>query len=162
MKTGELSQAVQSAWEMTCDTYKEGCSIYGECVADYDQREGILMAGTGSKDLVAGTTASIGALSMNVDDKDELIVLNCGDSRTLIVREARDKLLKSFVHFVTKDHSPKCKSEAERLKKGIKEGLDYSVPQCSVNRWWLRVGDYQYAVSRNLEGNFVTSKGIVH
>ena len=119
LKTGELSQAVQSAWEMTCDTYKEGCSIYGECVADYDQREGILMAGTGSKDLVAGTTASIGALSMNGEDEDELIVLNCGDSRTLIVGEPRDKSLKSFVHFVTKDHSPKCKSEAERLKKGI-------------------------------------------
>ena len=35
------------------------------------------------------------------------------------------------------------------------------MPQCSVNRWWLRVGDYQYAVSRSLEGNFATSKGIV-
>lgn len=161
LKTGEVSQAIQSAWEMTCDTYKEGCSIYGECVADYDQREGILMAGTGSKDLVAGTTASIGALSINGENKDELIVLNCGDSRTLVVGEPRDKSSNSFIHFVTKDHSPKCQSEAERLKAGIKEGLDYSEPQCSVNRWWLRVGDYQYAVSRSLEGSFATSRGIV-
>ena len=43
----------------------------------------------------------------------------------------------------------------------IKEGLDYSEPQCSVNQWSLRVGDYQYAVSRSLEGSFATSRGIV-
>ena len=48
-----------------------------------------------------------------------------------------------------------------RLKAGKEQGLDYSIPQCSVSRWWLSVGDYQYAVGRSLEGPFATSKGIV-
>ncbi len=153
-----LSRALQSAWDATCETYRDGCSIHGECVAEYDPREGIIMAGTGSKDLVAGTTASVGAVC---HDKNELIVLNCGDSRTLVVGDPKDPSLKSCVHFVTVDHSPSCEMEAARLRVGIQEGLDYSLPQCSVNRWWVKVGDYQYSVSRSLEGTFTTSKGIV-
>ena len=156
-----LSQALSSAWELTCDTYQEGCSIHGECVAEYDPREGVLLAGTGSKDLVAGTTAAIGALCY---DRNELIILNCGDSRTLIVGEPRTtptSVTSSSVYFVTQDHSPSCEMEAERIRKGIKDGLDYSEPQCSINKWWLKVGDYQYAVSRSLEGTMATSKGIV-
>lgn len=160
LSSEKLPKALQSAWDTTCDTYQDGCSIYGECVAEYDPREGVLLAGTGAKDLIAGTTASVAALSMD-SDNDELVVLNCGDSRTLLVGEPKDESLKTCIHFVTKDHSPRCNSEAERLQAGIDKGLDYSLPQCSVNRWWLKVGDYNYAVSRSLEGQFATSKGIV-
>ena len=159
LKSENLPNALKSAWDTTCETYQDGCSIYGECVADYDPREGVLVAGTGAKDLIAGTTAAVAALSID-PATDELIVLNCGDSRTLIIGEPKDKSMKECVHFVTKDHSPRCKSEADRLRAGKEKGLDYSEPQCSVNRWWLKVGDYNYAVSRSLEGQFATSKGI--
>lgn len=155
----DLLETLESAWDVTCDSYRDGCSIYGECVADYDRIEGILYAGTGSKDLVAGTTAAIGIISLD-PDKDELVVLNCGDSRTLIVGEPKNPSSNNLVHFVTKDHSPSCASEGKRLRAGIEAGLNYSLPQCSINRFWLKVGDYRYAVSRSLEGTFATSKGI--
>lgn len=158
----KISQALGSAWEDTCDTYKEGCTIYGSCVAEYDPREGVLLAGIGSKDLVAGTTASVAALAGgDSDNMNELVILNCGDSRTLIVGRPNEPQNQSCLHFATFDHSPKSKIEAERLQEGRDNGLDYSLPQCSINRWWIRVGDYQYAVSRSLEGEFATSKGIV-
>ena len=44
--------ALERSWEITCDTYRNGCDENGECVADYDPVEGILFAETGSKDLV--------------------------------------------------------------------------------------------------------------
>lgn len=161
VELSDLGQALESAWDETCETYKEGCTIYGSCVADYDPREGVLLAGTGSKDWVAGTTASIAAFSSQ-NDRNELVVLNCGDSRTLIVGEPKDKSMsQSYLHFATQDHSPKSESEYYRLQTGKESGLDYSLPQCSVNRWWIKVGDYQYAVSRSLEGEFASSKGIV-
>jgi serine/threonine protein phosphatase PrpC len=120
----------------------------GECVADYDPMEGILLANTGSKDLVAGTTASMVAMRGR-----EITFLNCGDSRSLLVNED------GIVIFVTEDHTPE--REMGRLHRGRKQGLDYSIPECSLSRWWIQVGDYQYAVCRSLEGPFATSKGIV-
>jgi len=157
-----LPESLKSAWDITCETYRDGCSIYGACVADYDPREGILVAGTGSKDLVAGTTAAVAAFSINQNPGiNELNVLNCGDSRTLLVGKPVDPNLKSYLHFTSQDHSPSCRAEAERLQAGKQAGLDYSEPQCSVNRWTLQIGDYRYAVSRSLEGELATSKGIV-
>ena len=47
-----IRKAVESSWETACNTYRSGCDLNGECVADYDPREGILFAETGSKDLV--------------------------------------------------------------------------------------------------------------
>lgn len=44
--------ALEKSWVSTCDTYRSGCDENGECVAEYDPREGILFAETGSKDLV--------------------------------------------------------------------------------------------------------------
>ena len=44
--------ALEKSWETTCDTYRSGCDENGECIAEYDPREGILFAETGSKDLV--------------------------------------------------------------------------------------------------------------
>ena len=164
---GNISEALKSAWDITCDTYRDGCSLYGECVADYDPREGILLASTGSKDLVAGTTAAVAVLSTSPDGTDELSILNCGDSRVLVVGKlietSTDNNFRkaSVVHFATRDHSPGDELEAERLRKGKRAGLDYSQPQCSVSTWRIKVGDYQYAISRSLEGEFATSKGIV-
>ena len=65
-------QALELAWQSTCDTYRNGCDEMGECVAEYDAQDGVLMASTGSEDLVAGTTASVATLKEN-----ELTVLNC-------------------------------------------------------------------------------------
>lgn len=44
----KIQQALEDAWEVTCDTYRNGCDENGECVADYDPAEGILYAATGS------------------------------------------------------------------------------------------------------------------
>ena len=163
--TSTLKEAVERAWETTCMSYRKGCDELGEqCVADYDPREGILLASTGSKDMTAGTTAS-----MSIFDEDELIVLNCGDSRTLLVgsntppsASNNNGKSESTILFATRDHSPFCKREQSRLQRGRDElGLDYSIPECSMSRWSLKVGDYRYALSRSLEGTFATSKGIV-
>jgi serine/threonine protein phosphatase PrpC len=67
----------------------------------------------------------------------------------------------SVVVFETRDHSPDDKLEIERLARGKELGLDYSIPECSMSGSYLRVGDFQYALCRSLEGTFVTSKGIV-
>jgi serine/threonine protein phosphatase PrpC len=67
----------------------------------------------------------------------------------------------SIVAFVTRDHSPDDEIEIKRLAEGMERGLDYSIPQCSMNSSFMRVGDYQYALCRSLEGSYVTSKGIV-
>lgn len=141
-------QALEKAWEMTCSTYRNGCEVLGECVAEYDTREGILLASTGTKDLVAGTTAS-----MVVVQESDLNFLNCGDSRSMLIGND------GKIVFATSDHSPEV--ELERLQRGVEQGLDYSIPICSLSKWWLPVGDMQYAVCRSLEGPFATSKGIV-
>jgi len=145
-----LPEALDESWEIVCQSYRQQCAKEDECVADYDPREGILMANTGSKDLVAGTTASIMAL----DEKTgKLTILNCGDSRSMVINS------KGKAQFVTKDHTPQ--TEQHRLQEGTEAGLDYSLPQCRLSRWFLSVGDYEYAVGRSLEGQFATSKGIV-
>lgn len=165
-----LASSIEEAWESICDSYRSGCDGDGEsCAADYDAIEGIIQAGTGSKDLVAGTTAS--AAIFSYDDASEVTVLNCGDSRTLLIGKPRaneasaPKLFgrrkPSLIHFSTRDHSPKDEIEGDRLQAGCDAGLDYSLPQCSMSRWWLKIGDYQYAVARSLEGGVATSKGIV-
>jgi serine/threonine protein phosphatase PrpC len=141
-------QALDLAWQNTCDSYRNACDEMGECVAEYDAQDGVLLASTGSEDLIAGTTASVVALNEN-----ELTVLNCGDSRTLLIDTDGE------VVFETIDHSPE--TEAGRLKRGKEHGLDYSLPECSLSKWWLQCGDMQYAVARSLEGPFATSKGIV-
>jgi serine/threonine protein phosphatase PrpC len=120
----------------------------GECVAEYDAQDGVLLASTGSEDMIAGTTASVVTLREN-----ELTVLNCGDSRTLLVD------LNGEIIFETADHSPE--TELARLQRGKEQGLDYSLPECSLSKWWLQCGEIQYAVARSLEGPFATSKGII-
>jgi serine/threonine protein phosphatase PrpC len=145
-----VPDAFKESWETVCNAYRQQCTNEDECIAEYDPVEGILMANTGSEDLVAGTTASV----MVLDEKTgKLTLLNCGDSRSLVVTS------QGKVKFATDDHTPQ--TEQQRLKVGLEAGLDYSLPQCSISKWWLSVGEYQYAVGRSLEGPFATSKGIV-
>jgi len=61
-----------------------------------------------------------------------------------------------YVRFKTRDHSPSCPKEGKRLRANP----NHSDPQCSMNKFWLTVGDYRYAVSRSFEGPLPTSKGI--
>jgi len=145
-----VQDALVDSWAAVCDLYQNRCSEDGECIAEYDPREGVLMAETGSESLTAGSTCTVLALD---ETTSELTMLNCGDSRSVIV-SADGK-----VRFATEDHKPK--TEEERLRKGIENGLDYSLPQCRLSRWWIKVGDYEYSVARSLEGPFATSKGIV-
>jgi serine/threonine protein phosphatase PrpC len=112
--------------------------------------------------IVAGTTATLAAISLNPSGTSELTVLNCGDSRTILVGEVKQGSEEtSVVAFETRDHSPDDELEIQRLKRGMDAGLDYSIPECSMSQSYLRVGDFQYAVCRSLEGAYVTSKGIV-
>jgi serine/threonine protein phosphatase PrpC len=141
---------LQRAWEDTCDAYRLACTSEDECIADYDSSEGILMANTGSADTAAGTTTCVVALEKKTSN---LTVLNCGDSRGLVIDS------KGGLVFKTYDHKPD--RETERFAQGIKQGLNYGVPGCRMSRWYVPVGDYEYAVSRSLEGPFATSKGIV-
>jgi serine/threonine protein phosphatase PrpC len=131
-------------------TYQNECISGDECVADYDPREGLLMANTGSKDAIAGTTTTVLALDKQTS---HLAFLNCGDSRGLLVNS------KGKVLYKTRDHTPE--REAERLTAGKEQGLLYKEPQCRMNRWAVEVGDYDYAVARSLEGPFATARGIV-
>jgi serine/threonine protein phosphatase PrpC len=146
----EVPKALENAWETVCLAYRQRCNNEETCIADYDPAQGVLMANTGSEDLIAGTTASIMALDKMTA---KLSILNCGDSRSMVATE--DGLVK----FDTKDHKPQA--EEDRILEGIMNGLDYSRPQCSWSRWWIKVGDYEYSVARSLEGPFATSKGIV-
>ena len=167
--TEDLKAVLQSCWNDVCEMYQEGCILFDDglssCVANYDPINGIVYARTGSSDLIAGTTAVIALMSINHHDhtsNDDLIFLNCGDSRALLVARPKGVNIeendnsnnsirqKSVVRFSTKDHSPNCESEMKRLKQGKLDGLDYSIPECSLNKWRLRVGDYQYAVSTSL------------
>ena len=145
-----VGTVLEKAWNKICLDYQNACSSETVCIADYDAREGTLDANTGAVDLVAGTTASLAALD---ESNGNIFVLNCGDSRTIVV--SKDGKVK----YQSIDHSPE--QEMDRLKAGKAQGLDYSIPECSVSRWWLSVGDYQYAVGRSLEGPFATSKGII-
>lgn len=149
-RSRSVSEALEDSWSTVCARYQQQCTEEGECIAEYDPVEGTLQADTGSKDLQAGTTCSLVALD---ETSSELTVLNCGDSRSLVVNG------NGKVKFATVDHTPQ--SEAKRLAQGIRDGLDYSLPKCRLSRWSLRVGDYEYAVGRSLEGIFATSKGIV-
>ena len=111
---------------------------------------------------VAGTTATCAAISLSPLGANELTVLNCGDSRTLVVGEATSSDGDSVVVFETRDHSPDDEAEVSRLAMGRAEGLDYSIPECyGLDDYYMRVGDFQYALCRSLEGSYVTSKGIV-
>jgi serine/threonine protein phosphatase PrpC len=155
------SQALVSAWNKTCETYRDGCSLYGSCVADYDPREGIIFAEHGAKDLVAGTTASIIAMD---HETGSVTILNCGDSRTIIfsdmpVQSCNTLHSSSYIHFATRDHKPSDEHEMRRLREGKVDG--YAQPECSLSRYWITVGDYQYAVSRSLEGRVATESGII-
>ena len=145
-----IDKILKETWEQTCQSYHNGCISGEECVADYDPREGMLMANTGSVDAIAGTTACLLALDKQTSD---LALLNCGDSRGVVVHS------NGKVHFQTTDHTPEY--DAERLVQGRQQGLEYSEPRCTVNKWAVPVGDYVYAVARSLEGPFATSKGIV-
>mmetsp|Transcript_7545 Transcript_7545/g.22035 ORF Transcript_7545/g.22035 Transcript_7545/m.22035 type:complete len:886 (+) Transcript_7545:233-2890(+) len=149
-RSRSVCDALEDSWNNVCERYQRQCTEEGECIADYDPVEGILKAETGSEFLEAGTTCSMLALD---ETSSELTVLNCGDSRTLVVSS------QGQLKFETLDHTPQ--SEEARLVQGIRDGLDYSMPQCRLSRWSLRVGDYEYAVGRSLEGRFATSKGIV-
>jgi serine/threonine protein phosphatase PrpC/serine/threonine protein kinase len=144
-----VTDATKAAWAAVCENYRSICQT-GECIADYDPREGVLLAETGSQDLTAGTTCSIFALDETTSD---LTVLNCGDSRCLIVETD------GSVRFATQDHKPQF--EEKRLQLGLEKGLEYSLPQCRLSRWWIKVGEYEYSVARSLEGPFATSKGII-
>jgi serine/threonine protein phosphatase PrpC len=165
LATDTIRNALEKSWDTTCNTYRNGCDENnGECLATYDPINGILYAQTGSKDLVAGTTATIAVMSLNPSGTDdELTILNCGDSRTLVIGQPPlTEVDDSVIVFATRDHSPDDSIEIERLEQGQAAGFDYSIPQCSVsNGSYMVVGDYQYALCRSLEGSFVTSKGIV-
>lgn len=154
-----LKLALDTSWDLICDTYRNSCMIDGanDCIAEYDAKEGILYAGIGSSDLVAGSTATIAATAINSRGiVSDIIILNCGDSRTLIVGEPLDGK-GSFIQFHTQDHVPSCPQEAARLRSNP----NFADPECSMNKFWLTVGDYRYAVSRSLEGPLATSKGII-
>lgn len=155
-------EILEESWDVTCNTYRSGCSDNEECTADYDPSEGIVMGSMTAKDLVAGTTAAATVLSVAEDGADTLTVLNCGDSRSLLVGRLLDvpkEDRQSVVHFSTRDHTPYDDLEIERLKKGILMG--YSQPRRSMSRVRVPVGDYSYGLSRSLEGPFATSRGIV-
>jgi serine/threonine protein phosphatase PrpC len=142
--------ALKEAWDTACQIYQAQCTDPEYCRADYDPRQGILMANTGGEDLIPGTTISVMALD---ETTSKLTVLNCGDSRSFVATST------GKIRFVTRDHAPQ--SEEERLQEGVDAGLDYSLPQCRISKWSLSVGAYEYSVARSLEGPFATSKGIV-
>lgn len=143
---------LERSWNDVCDAYRALCDNEEQCAAEYDAREGILMANTGSADAVAGTTAALMALDMQTS---HLAILNCGDSRAIIIDGDGQ------VQFQTVDHSPGSEAELSRLEEGREQGLAYSQPECRVSKWVLPVGEYVYALSRSLEGPFAASKGIV-
>jgi serine/threonine protein phosphatase PrpC len=84
--TTPVESLLQTAWEQTCDAYGLACATEDACTAEYDPREGILMANTGSADTAAGTTTCVVALDKN---NGYLAVLNCGDSRGLVIDRRR-------------------------------------------------------------------------
>ena len=141
---------LERAWNDVCDDYRAECSIES-CAAEYN-KEGLLMAHTASTDTEAGSTACIMALDLQTS---HLGVLNCGDPRALVIDEKGD------IRFQTSDHTPGSEKELLRFEEAKSQGLGYSEPFCQLSKWRLPVGEYNYAVSRSLEGPFATSKGIV-
>ncbi|KAL7430181.1 hypothetical protein ACHAXM_002042, partial [Skeletonema potamos] len=134
----DLRSAIESAYDIACQTYRNGC---------------------GASDVIAGSTATVAVL-FSEGGADELSVLNCGESRTLVIGKPRGGSSKdSVVHFSTRDHSPSCEIEIERLLRGKERG--FSQPLCRMGRWRIKVGDFTYGLARSLEGSFATSKGIV-
>lgn len=145
-----VGRLAQRAWNECCESYRVSCASGEDCTAVYDEREGVLMANTGGKDAVAGSTGTVVAVDQQAG---QIAVLNCGDSRSLVLdREGK-------IHFETTDHTPD--RELDRFSSGKDQGLDYSTPKCFAGKWRVEVGDYDYAVARSLEGPFATSKGIV-
>jgi protein phosphatase 2C len=144
-----IDNALEAAWNQVCDDYKFECR-QESCTAEYDPREGVLLANTGSAEDVAGTTATLLAVET---ESSSLTLLNCGDSRAVVVRPD------STVTFQTADHSPG--EELQRFILGREQGLNYTSPICVMSRWVVRVGQYTYGVSRSLEGSYATSKGII-
>lgn len=142
-------EALERSWNDICDTYRAQCDS-DACAAEYDPREGILLANTGAADVAAGTTCCVLALNMQTSD---LAVLNCGDSRAVVV-DAGGK-----VGFQSCDHTPEA--ELQRFEEAISQGFDYCQPECRLSRWILPVGGWNSRVSRSLEGAFATQKGIV-
>ena len=51
LQSVSIREALERSWDITCDTYRNGCDENGECVADYDPKQGILYAETGSTDV---------------------------------------------------------------------------------------------------------------
>lgn len=48
-----------------------------------------------------------------------------------------------------------------RIQEAQNCGLNFSVPQCSLSRWWVKVSDYQYALCHSLKGPLATHCGII-
>jgi serine/threonine protein phosphatase PrpC len=157
--TPQIATVLEKAWDIVCTSYRESCLVdfdngggggSNDCAAEYDPKEGILQANIGSKDAVAGTTANV----VTIDTQDGIVtVLNCGDSRSIIVDDL------GRLYFQTIDHKPE--NEYDRFVLGQQLGYDYSLPECKFNTWRVAVGDYDYAVARSLEGQYASSKGIV-
>lgn len=136
---------LELAWNECCESYRSMCAITdAECIAEYDPKEGILQAKTGSQTAVAGTTAMVFAFDQL---SNQLATLNCGDSRGIVLN-ANNELI-----FQTTDHRPDV--ELERLTEMG------NPPKCDIARWTIAVNNYDYSVARSLEGNLATSKGII-
>ena len=93
-------------------------------------------------------------------------MLNCGDSRTLVVEpaaRARDGGARRWrAAWASRDHAPGDARERARLAAGSADGLAYAPAECGVGGVWrVRVNErYSYAVSRSLEGALLASRGI--
>lgn len=123
-----------------------------ECsVAEYDSREGTLEGNTGSAVAVAGTTANLVALNKHVG---QLAILNCGDSKSFGVKAGK-------IAFETTEHNPELEIERFMEEKERNPSTQYMIPECRLSRWYVPVGNYEYAVSRSLEGPFATERGII-
>lgn len=145
-----VERLAERAWNECCESYRVSCSSGEDCTAVYNEIEGTLMAYTGGKDAVAGSTGTIVVLDQQAG---QVALLNCGDSRSIVL-DRDGKIL-----FESVDHTPQ--TEMDRLANGREQGLDYSIPKCFAGKWRLEVGEYDYAVARSLEGPFATSKGIL-
>ena len=148
-KTAFTPSTVQSflelAWNECCESYRSMCAITdAECIAEYDPKEGILQAKTGSQTAVAGTTAMVFAFDQL---SNQLATLNCGDSRGIVLNGNNELI------FQTTDHRPDV--ELERLTEMG------NPPKCDIARWTIAVNNYDYSVARSLEGYLATSKGII-
>ena len=136
---------LELAWNECCESYRSMCAITdAECIAEYDPKEGILQAKTGSQTAVAGTTAMVFAFDQL---SNQLATLNCGDSRGIVLNGNNELI------FQTMDHRPDV--ELERLTEMG------NPPKCDVARWTIAVNNYDYSVARSLEGYLATSKGII-